>query len=122
VTHRQRLYFPACDRRHGCELWSSKGTSATTRLVRDLRPGPRDSRPAGLISLGRRLFFVARTKAGRELWQTDGDRRGTALVQDIEPGPGSSHPQEQTAWDMRLFFQATDGSAGAELWVHDPSA
>ena len=63
------LYFVADDRPSGAELWKTDGTAAGTVLVQDLRLGPQDSFPHGLIALGGRLFFVADDGiSGQELW------------------------------------------------------
>ncbi|CAN5644369.1 hypothetical protein BH23CHL8_BH23CHL8_07450 [soil metagenome] len=63
-----RLHFTARDAAHGRELWTSAGTASSTRLVRDIRRGPRDSGPHELTAVGRRLFFSAGDAHGRELW------------------------------------------------------
>ncbi len=81
------LYFVARDAAHGRELWRSQGTSGTTRLVRDICPGPCDSSPEALAELDGDLYFFASDGiTGRELWRSDGTAAETLLVRDICPG------------------------------------
>ena len=66
------LFFASSDRRHGAELWQSRGGRRSTKLVDDINPGRRDSDPAQLASVAEKLFFVAsdgRDRHGRELWK-----------------------------------------------------
>ena len=64
------LYFAGTDKKHGEELWRSNGTRKGTKLVRDIRRGPRGSSPLNLTAVGKSLFFTAEDKShGRELWR-----------------------------------------------------
>lgn len=101
------LIFAADDRRHGYELWLSRGTPATTRRVTDLCPGPCGSDPVVVGWLADELFFYAYAPSfGRELWATDGTAEGTRLVRDLCPGAcdgdrtpyAGAHPFEQSWW------------------------
>jgi len=56
--HMVALYFTHYTRRYGRELWKSDGTWAGTRIVKDIYPGHRGSKPYRLIALGSRIFFV----------------------------------------------------------------
>ncbi len=68
------LFFSAIDDSHGSaatggELWSSDGTAAGTKLVRDIYPGDWGSGPDRLIDVSGTLFFSADDGThGRELW------------------------------------------------------
>ena len=68
------LFFGADDEIHssgatGTELWSSDGTAAGTKLVRDIYPGDRGSGPDRFIDVSGTLFFSADDGThGRELW------------------------------------------------------
>ena len=130
------LFLAAGDRRHGQELWRSDGTRKGTRLVKDIRPGPRpcanskgacrgqgaSSYPSVLTAVGRTLYFTAADGVhGQELWRSDGTARGTRIVKDIVPGPGPSNPEALTNVGGTLFFSASDGTHTA-LWRTDGTA
>ena len=68
VALKGALYFTAHDGEHGRELWKSKGTRTTTRLVKDIRTGTKGAGPRELTRVGRSLFFSAGNALGRELW------------------------------------------------------
>ena len=85
------VFFTANDGVHGRELWSTDGSKAGTRLVRDIQPGASGSRPALLTRVGTRLYFVASDGIhGRELWVSDGTRSGTRMVKDLARGSSGS--------------------------------
>ena len=84
---RDRLYFPANDGIHGREPWSSDGTAAGTRLLRDLQPGPRSSNPEMRAAAQSLVYMYANDGiVGKELWQSDGTTDGTQLTVDLAPG------------------------------------
>lgn len=115
-----RLYFAGEDATHGVELWSTDGTAAGTRMVRDLVPGTSGSTPTGLTVYGGRVLFRANDPAvGNELWSSDGTAAGTRLVRDIYPGGTSSTPGELTVAGGRLYFAASHPGFGRELWTTD---
>jgi ELWxxDGT repeat protein len=107
----------------GLELWRTKGTAASTKLVDDIIPGQEGSVPSNLTVVGNQLFFVADDGVhGREVWVTNGTAAGTHLVKDILSGDYSSLPEHLTAVNGKLFFSATDLTYGTELWVSDGTA
>jgi ELWxxDGT repeat protein len=128
---KRTLFFSASDGSTGLELWRSNGTSAGTRLVREIRPGLLGSEPRELTSVGNTLFFTANDgKTGRELWKSDGTSKGTTLVANIAnpvvngtsyPGD-SSNPSGLTAVGNTLFFTADGGDKGVGLWKSDGTA
>jgi len=63
------LFFTADSRSGGRELWKSDGTSGSTTLVQNIRPGGASSNPQNLTVLGNTLFFSADDGSrGNELW------------------------------------------------------
>jgi ELWxxDGT repeat protein len=111
------LFFAADDGVHGRELWVSDGTAAGTRMVRDIRPGPRASHPQALRVVDGLLAFAADDGVhGLEPWRSDGSEGGTHLMGDVLAGPLSSSPQEFTAAGPWLVFNAGRPAAGYELF------
>jgi ELWxxDGT repeat protein len=119
-----QLLFAADDGVHGGELWRTDGSRAGTRLLLDIRPGSRGSRPVFLTMLGDRVFFRADDGVhGQELWATDGTTDGTRMVRDIGTGTGDragSWPRNLTPVGDRLFFTLYRDGAN-ELWRSDGS-
>jgi ELWxxDGT repeat protein len=119
-----RFFFTANDGVHGSELWTSLGTAATTRMVKDIHPGPDGFAIQNLdlaAAAGSWLFFSADDGVhGQELWVTNGTEARTQLVADINPGSAGSSRRfghEPIAAPGKLFFFADDGVHGAELWA-----
>lgn len=128
VVYDQRLLFAADDGVHGLELWSTDGTEAGTRLVKDINPGAEGSECQVFHLLGKQVIFLAEhPDLGRELWITDGTEAGTQLIRDINPGTGNGLPNlsfERAyyfVWNDVLYFSADNGSTGYELWRSDGS-
>jgi ELWxxDGT repeat protein len=116
-----RLYFTADDSIHGTELWSSDGTAAGTRLVRDINTAPRvSSGVRDLTPLNGTLFLVADDGySGLEVWRSDGSAMGTNLLKDISSEDSNDNlPRELTAVDNLLFFVAGDEN-GVQVWKSD---
>jgi len=127
------LFFNAYDGEAGDELWTSDGTAAGTRRVKDIFPGtdtdyygnpvPASASPGGLTGLNGRLLFAATDAAGgRELWRTDGTAAGTRRVLDIAAGAGGSDPDGFTRVGNVVYFAATTAGRGRELWRTDGTA
>ncbi len=114
------LLFPARQDTTGEELWITDGTVDSTRIVKDILPGPDSSQPRNFLRIGQTLFFTAaEPSTGRELWKSDGTEAGTTLVKDLAPGAASSNPGPMTALNGMLLFIAQDGSGRAALWNSD---
>ena len=109
----------------GAELWSTDGTPAGTRLVRDINPGPASSETDGFTVInGIAYFFANDGTNGRELWRSDGMTAGTFIVADV--GPGAQGVGESAGFGLPIvslngvmYFSADEGQAGLELWRSD---
>lgn len=111
------MYFAATNGTNGRELWVTDGTTAGTRMVKDIAPGSAGSTPTDLVAIGTTLYFAADGGNGRELWKSDGTAAGTAMVLDITPtGTASSAVDNLIAVGGVLYFTANDGINGVELW------
>ena len=117
-----RVFFVADDGNTGRELWSSDGTTAGTRLVRDLYPGSESSDPADFLVKGNELYFTAKNPAiGRELWRTDGTAAGTQRITDLNPGKEDSNPSDLALMGNTVYFSATNQADDRELYAYgDP--
>ncbi|MGZ5412488.1 MAG: ELWxxDGT repeat protein [Solirubrobacterales bacterium] len=120
----------------GAMLLSASGAQAASKrgvvLVKDIRPGPRDSitEPefccgeisyAGgyLTNVRGTLYFSADDGThGYELWRSDGTRNGTRMVKDINPGPDGGDWGWFTGVNGIGYFSAFDGTNGG-LWRSD---
>ena len=88
------FFFVASSPGTGSELWWTDGTTAGTRLVRDIRPGRGDSSPALLGVVSGVVYFAADDGVhGAELPASDGTRSGTYLVGDLVPGGFGERPR-----------------------------
>lgn len=89
----------------GTELWRTDGTTAGTRLVRDLHTGGPDSYAYGFVALtDGTVLFKAITDAGDEIWRTDGTADGTFLVRDLAPDGTEQYPGGLVSAGRRAFF------------------
>ena len=123
VPFRGGALFTADDGLHGRELWWTDGTTAGTRQVSDLRPGPAGSSPHDVVILRGLAYFIASDAgAGESLWRTDGTSASTMRVHDLTVGGTPSWASHLTATRDRLFFSVYNESTGAELWVSGGTA
>jgi ELWxxDGT repeat protein len=115
-----RLFFTADDGVHGTELWSSKGTAATTRLSKDISPGYGSSL-YNLCSAGGKLYFINETTFPKTLWSSDGTEANTNQVNDAVVN-SLSDISHLTPAGNKLFFGGYTPQYGAELYEGDASA
>lgn len=112
-----KVIFAGCDVGAGCEPYVSDGTTAGTKLLKDIAAGNTASDPKGFVAIDNEVYFEATDDAhGAELWKTDGTPGGTVLVADIVPGPDSSNARAWGSTPTQLFLSATTAT-GKEVWV-----
>lgn len=76
-----RLVFNAWDSTSGYEPWTTDGTPAGTRLLKDIMPGRNGSSPSVFTNAGATLaYFFTVEGASRRIWQTDGSAANTRPV------------------------------------------
>lgn len=108
-----RLFFVTADPEHGEELWTSDGTAAGTRMVRDINPGAADSTPSGLSPADDRLLFRVCAAGDCRLWESDGTADGTRPLAEL----GQLGAASYVTVGSLAFFSAFDLSVGSELWA-----
>ena len=99
------------------ELWSSKGSEASTQLVHKFLSGETIN---NLRNGNGTLYFVKHDKFfGTELWKVFDTFFGKfpVLVSDIFKGNTGSYPGYLTAFKGKLFFSAADEQKGNELFM-----
>jgi len=108
VLYKGYSYFTADDGIHGRELWRTNGTTAGTKLIKDVNPGTGSSdydyTQYDLTVSGGKLFFAADggSGVGAGLWVSDGTASGTQFIIDAS-GEGSL-PTYLTDVNGTLFF------------------
>jgi len=112
------LFFLAEEPDHGFELWATNGTGATTRLVRDVHPGPDAGLQGQLTRLGSLLLFVGRTDfSSGHLWTSDGSEANTVPLAGASPEPLAPH--DLTPFGGQAYFGAREDGVGYHLWRTD---
>ena len=120
VEFNGKTYFRYNDGLHGNELWSTDGTKAGTRLVKDIFPGSRGGSPRDFFVSSDVLYFTANDgKHGYELWKTDGTHDGTTMIADIWPGAENSVPTGFAERNGGLVFGAYGGLGNGGIWKSD---
>jgi ELWxxDGT repeat protein len=108
-----RVYFEGETPEKGFEWWTSDGTVAGTKLLKDILPGPDSSGPRMLAGLGDRFFALANSPDGYELWVTQGTSATTKKVKRIGDVSGMAD-RTFFAHQNKLFFAASNA-----FWVTD---
>ena len=109
------MLFVADSGSTGRELWITDGTTAGTRLLKDINPGATGSDPHEFYSMGDVVYFSADNGiTGSALWRTDGTAVGTVLVNDIRSGSDGTNPGNFIDVDGELYFTSisTNGITG----------
>ncbi|HEY1030914.1 MAG TPA: T9SS type A sorting domain-containing protein [Flavipsychrobacter sp.] len=128
TSHNNLIYYMGNDAANGNELWTTDGTAANTRLVKDINPGPftqagGNSYPHAFCNInGNMIFRAMKTNVvNYTLWTTDGTSGGTKEV-------GSSVPVESNVF-MPLgsiaYFVSNDAAVNPDikdLWKTDGTA
>jgi ELWxxDGT repeat protein len=113
-----RIFFVSSDAEHGEELWTSDGTAAGTRLVRDIHPGPQGGSPSALSGGTGALRFRACDADACRLWESDGTEAGTRPLAELGDHAIST---VVSAGDL-AFFTVNEFAHGTELWAAPLSA
>ncbi len=107
--------FESNDGVHGTEIWRSDGTTAGTRLLKDIRPGSAGYSTDNYTPAGNILYFVVLGANGREIWKTEGTEAGTVVISPVKP----TLPNSLFSVGSRLYFTDVVTGAGREMWTSD---
>lgn len=119
-----RMFFLASHANSGRELWTTDGTPAGTRMVKDITPGTgstfeHDYMGHDLVVQSGKVYFVAATPSyGKGMWVSDGTEAGTFMVKDPVPG-GTAFIQSMTRYNGKVAFTSQGGRPGGVLWETD---
>ncbi|MGV3754120.1 MAG: hypothetical protein ACO1QS_01910 [Verrucomicrobiota bacterium] len=130
-----QLYFAAAaNGDYDFELWTTDGTRAGTRQVKNLAAAGAgvmfpEQAAGGGAALGNRFFYSANNGVeGYHLWETDGTAAGTRQLKNLVP-PGklggltgdwvNGYPQNFLAADGLVYFTAISPVDGREWWRTD---
>lgn len=105
---------------HGMELWVSDGSTAGTKILKDIASGFLGSNPYGFTVHDGFIYFSANDLIhGEELWRTDGTAHNTTLVKDFNPGPRPGTPSGFFSFDEKLILAANDGNGFKTISLHE---
>ena len=100
----------------GYEFHTYDIDSGVTKRVADINPGPADSDPGNMFSLGCKFVFTADDGThGRELWRYD-STGNACLVRDLRLGTKGSNPKYLTVHGDRIYYRAYREDVGNETW------
>ncbi|MCP3981991.1 MAG: hypothetical protein GY716_22025 [bacterium] len=123
TTTSKGMFFRNRSEGEGFELWGSDGTSAGTRLVKDIIEGPLSSGPEIIGEVDGEVYFQASDTEARGLWRTDGTEVGTVPVAPVRvfvsPTTITAGTATTAALGGVLYFSGSGSSGGYELWRSD---
>ena len=115
VSNGEKTYFRSRETTFGLSLWSTTGTSKSTRIASN--DGLNMNALSGSAMLKNSLIF----SYGRQLWITEGTEKSAQMIHEIEGLGNFSNLTHQTDGRFVLFGSDTD-QHGREPWVTDGTA
>ena len=125
VTFDGKLLFTGKSTENGEEPWITDGTTAGTRLLRDIVTGPEGSSPSSAFRFnGLTYFYVSRVEGSqtyKDLWRTDGTTANTERTNLMPPG-AIVFWETAGVVGQRVLLTAYGENIGSELWVVENEA
>jgi ELWxxDGT repeat protein len=122
-----KIYLNATNTSSNNELFVFDPAASTMTMVKEINPSTTSgSSPGSLLAYNNKLYFRANNGTnGSELWVHNpalplADPNATLLTDEINPS-GSASVSGLTVLNGKIYFRADNGTAGDELWVHDPT-
>lgn len=138
LSWKNRLYFMHHTSETGSELWTSDGTSAGTRLFKDIYPGTGSAEVRIIGDREGTLFMLANSPEGLGLWATEGTPESMRLVKLLttdrrttgsfmyptatrQSANGFLYPTENGRFFFRAAASADSGGRSDlyDMWVSD---
>lgn len=119
------LHFVVKDATKGDQLWTSDGTAAGTKAVKNLAATKGWSEVDWLWSVGGKAYVGIARQTGYQLWSTDGTPAGTELILSSPESSYRTFTPNFTAHGGYIYFTAGGGFAHPEktvLWRTDGTA
>lgn len=97
----------------GNEPWVTDGTSAGTKLLKDIMPSTASSYPAEFFDAGSYTLFIAGSPgAGDEIWVTRGTPSSTQMLKNLNPGNKSTYIFSFARLGNKVVFSAYVSGGG----------
>ncbi|MDD3280017.1 MAG: T9SS type A sorting domain-containing protein [Bacteroidales bacterium] len=121
-----QVIFTAFTNDYGNELWISDGSTAGTRMIKDIYPGTESSWAKEFTLYNNKLYFTAAdTLSNMELWVSDCTTTGTVKVKEINTNTNNlrqSSPSEFKIFNNKLYFTAKPNLNQVYLFESDGSS
>lgn len=117
----RKVFFKAATTENGEELWVTDGTTAGTKLVKDINAGTTNAAVNHFVNFYNEKLFLKATNGstlnGAEPWASDGTEAGTYMIKDTNTGTangGVSTPGVKP-YNGKIYFRGYDPTKGTEL-------
>ncbi len=130
IKYGNKFIFTAWNQDYDVELWESDGTTAGTKIFKEIAGGMESGMPFLLAPFslsnpgnqqlfqGNKFFFLmVLPSSGFELWVSDGSANGTNKVKTINANETNGIDNlSYTYTNNGLYFVGDDGIKGEEVW------
>ena len=104
-TTDQKIFFSYYTPQQGYELWSTDGTIASMKLLKNIVSNANNDFIGELkVKMGGSWYFNSANNYGVELWKSDGTSEGTKMIKDIIPGFKDTYFIELVNTNNLVFF------------------